>query len=157
MPLGSDISRVDGEQSSVHWHIQDDGSADVIAWISAVEFIMEKVRAVMEDLDKANTDTQANHQYAKGNIIKPGRIIIMKEPKDFKTEEFTRLQEARGSHLIACIAYVYENFVDEKNVTFYGPTFEIGRYPLTVDVKEDKRKKRKIEDVSSAQPESEDA
>lgn len=150
LPAGTSLVRIDGERSHVHWHIKEDDES-TRAFIEAIEYILQLVKQRMDEDEAGN--------YVQGKIVKDGNVIIMNEPKDLKQEEFQRLQEAKGAHVLCAIAYVYQVHDEEKNLTWFGPTFEIGRYPSQpIESSSDKqaRKKRKIEDVSSAQPESTD-
>lgn len=64
-----------------------------------------------------------------------GRGIPMGFPKAFTTTHRTRLQEAKGCHILMGISYFY-NIVDEEKATVvFGSNVEVGRFPFQVTIK----------------------
>jgi hypothetical protein len=71
-------------------------------------------------------------------------------PRGIKSDQILRLKEAKGSHILASISYLWAIDESEKGVMYYGSIFEAGRYPWTPDSgKPPSAKKRKTEAVET--------
>lgn len=64
-----------------------------------------------------------------------GRFVMIAQPSKLKSEQATRLIEAKGCHIIASPVYFYALHDTEKDMVVYGPSWEAGRFPFQVSVK----------------------
>lgn len=64
-----------------------------------------------------------------------GRFVMISQPSKLKTEQATRLIEAKGCHIIVAPVYFYALHDTEKDMIVYGPSWEAGRFPFQVSVK----------------------
>lgn len=86
----------------------------------------------VEPLLKTVVKTESTLKLA--NFAKPemegARFTMINLPKNIKAEQITRLKEAKGSHILICIGYLYVMDDPEKGVAYYGASLEAGRYPF---------------------------
>lgn len=75
------------------------------------------------------------------------RFLMANQPKDLKAEQSSRLCEAKGSHILITISYIYVLHDSEKARSTFGPTFEVGRFPFKLSMKKERSagSKRKVE------------
>jgi hypothetical protein len=57
------------------------------------------------------------------------KFCLLGLPRDIKTEQITRLIEAKGSNILLSVSYMYLLKDEEKGKAVYGASFEVGRYP----------------------------
>jgi hypothetical protein len=60
------------------------------------------------------------------------KFTLLNLPKTIKPEQITRLCEARGSHILIAISYMFAINDEEKGRAIYGGVFEVGRFPFTI-------------------------
>jgi len=67
------------------------------------------------------------------NFAKPdssnSKFCLIGLPRDMKSEQITRLIEAKGSSVLLSVSYMYLLKDEEKGRGIYGASFEVGRYP----------------------------
>jgi hypothetical protein len=82
------------------------------------------------------------------------RALLANQPKDLKSDQVTRLCEAKGSHILITISYIYVLHDEEKNRSVYGPAFEVGRFPFKLTFKKERsagsKRKAEVEEGAEA-------
>jgi hypothetical protein len=152
LPKGSNLEIVPGEKVQLALKIDVVNGKPVDSTFESFEttyraFMKETIEPLLKPI--ANTSSElrlANFSKAEGSTSK---FTLLQLPRGIKPDQITRLQEAKGSHILISISYMYIMDDAEKGVAYYGSIFEAGRYPFTPSNDKPAAKKRKTEDDES--------
>lgn len=149
LPKGSNLEVIPAEKPKLALKIDVVDGKPVDPIFEAFEasyraFMKETVEPLLKPISKITSEFRlANFGKADGTTSK---FTMLELPRGIKAEQITRLVEAKGSHILISISYMYVMDDAEKGVAYYGSIFESGRYPFTPAVEKPAAKKRKTED-----------
>lgn len=108
-------------------------------------FMKECVEPLLKPVVKSESELRlANFSKTEAGV--GTKFTMLQLPRGIKPDQIQRLKEARGSHILASISYMYAMDDAEKGIMYYGAIFEAGRYPWTPDTgKPPSAKKRKTD------------
>jgi hypothetical protein len=164
LPKGANVEELVEEKPKLILKIaKEDGKYKDPAFEQFETDYKEFMRLCIEPLLKplSNTTSElklANFSKSDGDSSK---FTILQLPRGIKTDLIKRLIEAKGSHLLISISYMYLLDDKEKGHAYYGGIFECGRYPFIPSSgkppKSPASKKRERHDTESDLPESKSA
>jgi|GEM_PF-6899403 len=149
LPKGSNLEIVPGEKPQLALKIDVVDGKPVDAAFEAFEstyraFMKEAVEPILKPISNTSSELRlANFSKSEGSTSK---FTLLQLPRGVKSEQILRLQEAKGSHVLISISYMYVMDDSEKGVAYYGSVFEAGRYPFSLNTDKPAAKKRKTED-----------
>jgi hypothetical protein len=137
LPINQSFDRLDDETPKLILKIPVD--KDGIAVSSDMAKFEEEYRLLMsskvEPLLKASAKIDETKTMHLANFGKSEsattKFVLCQLPRTIKSDQITRLQEARGSHVLLSVAYIYTLVDAEKGKVVYGSIFEVGRFPFT--------------------------
>lgn len=104
-------------------------------------------------MDDENRTKYQDFKFTSARVSKTeegGRGVPMGFPKGFTATQRTRLQEAKGCHILMGISYFYNITDDEKATVVFGSNLEIGRFPFQVTYKAGSKRPRNPTSGASA-------
>jgi hypothetical protein len=111
------------------------------------QLMKEKVEPLLVEaakIDAKKSMVLANFGKSESSTMK---FVLCQLPRTIKTDQITRLIEAKGSHVLLSVAYMYTLDDSEKGRLVYGSIFETGRFPFTEKTESvTSSRKRKSED-----------
>lgn len=152
LPKGSNLEVIPSEKPQLALKIDVVDGKPVDAAFESFEatyraFMKEVVEPLLKPVASSSSELRlANFSKTEGSTSK---FTMLQLPRGIKADQITRLQEAKGSHILISISYMYVMDDAEKGIAYYGSIFEAGRYPFTPSIEKPAAKKRKTEDDDS--------
>jgi hypothetical protein len=153
LPTGQHIEKLEDEVPKLILKIavDKDGvpvSPEMAKFESEYRTLMkEKVEPLLIEaakIDSKKSMVLANFGKSESSTMK---FVLCQLPRTIKTDQITRLIEAKGSHVLLSVAYMYTLDDSEKGRLVYGSIFETGRFPFTEKTESVvSNRKRKSED-----------
>jgi hypothetical protein len=137
LPINQSFDRLDDETPKLILKIpvDKDGvavSPDMAKFEEEYRSLMaSKVEPLLKEAAKVDsTKTMHLANFGKSESATT-KFVLCQLPRTIKSDQITRLIEARGSHVLLSVAYIYTLVDAEKGKVVYGSIFEVGRFPFT--------------------------